>query len=410
MEFWASPEPTIARLGAAAWRDQLVETGHDARLQDIELLAGLGVSAVRYPVLWERADFRWARSRLEGLRARGVEPIVTLLHHGSGPLGTSLVDPDFPGLFADYAEAAARAFPWIRRWTPINEPLTTARFSTLYGYWFPNLRDDAAFGCAITNEALAIQLAMERIRRVNPGALLMITEDLQSFTAGDRAEEPFAEFLRERAYLAVELVMGRVRKGHALWTYLTGPAQVPVRRLREIAARATFPETIGWNWYPYSERFRFRAAGTAVDVGAVHIEGCSISPRPLLRASYARLGVPVALSEVHVHAGEDERARWLLQRHDDALALLGEGIPVRALGAWAAFGMVDWSSLLRERAGVVEDGVFAFAPAGVAPRETAVARALRALVRGERPALPSIAGWWERDDRIRSLDDLAAAV
>lgn len=410
MEFWASPEPTIARLGAGAWRDQLAETGHDARLEDIELLAGLGVAAVRYPVLWERDDVAWARPRLELLRARGVAPIVTLLHHGSGPAHTSLIDPEFPTRFAGYAEAVARAFPWVERWTPINEPLTTARFSTLYGHWYPNLRDETAFGRAVVNQALAIQLAMERIREVNPGARLMITEDLQGFTAGDPSEESDVEFLRERAYLAIELVMGRVRKGHALWTYLCGRCEVPGRLLGELAARAITPQAIGWNWYPYSERFRFRAGGKTVDVGAVHVDGCAISPRPLLRAAHARLGLPAALSEVHVHAGEDERVRWLLQRHDDVRALANEGVPIHALGAWAAFGMVDWDSLLRERAGIAEDGVFTFAPAGAAPRETAVARALRALVRNECLPLPEAPGWWEREDRIRRLDELAAAV
>ncbi len=47
--------------------DQLALTGHDRRLADLDLFADLGVSAVRYPVLWERvapqgvasADWSW---------------------------------------------------------------------------------------------------------------------------------------------------------------------------------------------------------------------------------------------------------------------------------------------------------------------------------------------------------------
>ena len=53
-EVWASPEPTFARISAHETRDQLAETGHEARDGDMDLLASLGVSAARYPVLWEK--------------------------------------------------------------------------------------------------------------------------------------------------------------------------------------------------------------------------------------------------------------------------------------------------------------------------------------------------------------------
>lgn len=380
IELWASPEPTIARISENVWRDQLAETGHDGRLEDIDLIAGLGVAATRYPVLWERGDFAWARRRLERLRERGVEAIVTLLHHGSGPPHTSLVDPQFPHLFAEYAGAAAREFPWVHRWTPINEPLTTARFATLYGHWYPNLRDDRAFGLAITNEARAIQLAVERIRAHIPDAEFMITEDLQGFRATDAAAEHDAAFYRERSFLSLELVMGRVTPEHALWRYLTKTAAVPAATLREIAEHAVHPSVVGWNWYPYSERVLSRRNGDLADVGAVTLDGYEISPRPLLRDAYRRLGLPQALAEVHVHAAEDARAAWLSARYDDARALNAEGIPVTAIGAWAAFGMIDWDSLLLERRGIAEDGIFTFSPDAL-PQETAVSRTLRELCR-----------------------------
>jgi dTDP-4-dehydrorhamnose reductase len=176
--------------------------------------------------------------------------------------------------------------------------------------------------------------------------------------------------------------------------------------LDEIAAHACEPDLIGWNWYPHSERFIYRHDGATADVPALYVQGCAISPRPLLRAAHRRLGLPQAISEVHVHAPEEERARWLRLRYDDALALRSEGVSVEAVGAWAAFGTIDWHSLLRKREGVAEDGVFTFSRPGETPRETAVARLLRALVRGEAAQVVD-AGWWERDERFHSLDELA---
>lgn len=418
LEIWASPEPTVARVAAATVRDQLAETGHERRPGDVALLAGLGVAATRYPVLWEktapddpaRLDLTWARARLEALRAAGLEPIVTLLHHGSGPAYTGLVDPAFPQLLAEYAGHVARAFPWVRRWTPINEPLTTARFATLYGLWYPNRAEDhPAFGAAIANEALGILLAMERIRAAVPGAELVITEDLQRFTAADAPVGAYVAHKRERMYLSLELVMGRVVPGHALYAYLTETCNVPRARLREIAERAAPPGLVGFNYYPHSERYLFTArSGAFENLAAVYVEDRALSPLPMLRAAHERLGLPLALSEVHVRGTARERVRWLLARHADALALRAEGVPLRALGAWAAFGMVDWHSLLLRRDRVIEDGVFTFAPPGAAPEPTAVASAVAALAAGAAPEAVDEPGWWERDERRLSVDGALA--
>jgi dTDP-4-dehydrorhamnose reductase len=389
-EIWASPEPTYARIDASSFRDQLAETGHADRFTDIDLLASLGATAARYPVLWERTaphapedvDLAWARPRLEGLRDRGVEPIVTLLHHGSGPAHTSLVDPAFPELFARYAGAIARAFPWVRRWTPINEPLTTARFATLYGHWYPNATADAAFARAIVNEALAMLLGMQAIRRYNPRAEFVITEDLQSFAVrGDVRDARLTSFVahkRERMYLSIELVAGNVLAGHPMYEYLTRTCGISAAELARVAREARAPDLVGWNYYPNSERTLSYDERGAIRNEPARLYG-PISPRPLLRAAHARIGLPFGISEVHVNANEDDRVAWLRARTDDLVGLHAAGFPVRMLGAWAAFGLVDWDSLLTRREDYREDGIFTFAPPGETPQETAVARELRAM-------------------------------
>jgi len=393
----------VARIDALTVRDQLAETGHDVRRGDAERIAALGVRASRVPVLWERVasddartfDFSEPALRLAALRALGVEPIVTLLHHGSGPRSTDLLDPAFPALFADYAEAAARAFPWVRRWTPINEPLTTARFSTLYGVWYPNVRDDGAFGRALVNETRAQQLAMQRIRRVQPQAEFILTEDLQRFTAADDGVTAYAAFVRERAFLSVELVAGRVDAAHPLSAFLRERCGVSEADLVAMRRDATTPDLVAFNHYPHSERYLFSERdGVVGDVPAVYVAG-EPAPRvaPLLRAAAARLRLPLAIGEVHVHAPAAERVRWLAQHLADAHALRADGVDVRAVGAWAAFGMIDWHSLLRTRARVIEDGIYTFAGPNGTPEPTAVADALRVVAAGGTIADDGVRGW-----------------
>ncbi len=408
----------MARIDALAVRDQLAETGHDRRPDDAARIAALGVRASRVPVLWERVapadartfDFREPAARLEALRAHGVEPIVTLLHHGSGPRYTDLLDPAFPLLFAEYAAAAARAFPWVRRWTPINEPLTTARFSTLYGVWYPNVRDDGAFGRAMVNQTLAQQAAMRRIRAIVPDAEFVLTEDLQRFTAADVGVADYVAFLRERTFLSLDLVAGRVDDAHPLAPFLRDACGVAELELAVMQRDATPPDLMAFNHYPHSERYLFTGAdGETGDVPAVYVAGEPV-PRvgPLLRAAAERAGVPLAIGEVHVHAPAQERVRWLAQHLADAEALRAAGVDVRAVGAWAAFGMIDWHSLLRTRARVIEDGIYTFAGANGTPEPTAVARALQTYARTGAIDDGGVRGWWERPERLRDRDALIA--
>ena len=405
-EIWASPEPTFARIDRMRTRDQLRETGHEAREGDVDLLASLGVRATRYPVLWEKVaphhanvrDYGWAARRLNALAARGVEPIVTLLHHGSGPAYTSLVDPQFPALFAEYAAATARRFPWVKRWTPINEPLTTARFSTLYSVWYPNaFFDHAAFARAMVNQALAIALATERIRDVIPDAVFLLTEDLQGFTAGDERVEAYVAHKSERMYLSCELLQGRIAAGHPMYAYLVENGIAPAE-LAALARRAVPPDVMGWNYYPNSERWlESDGAGGHRNLGVVDVAPERLDMRALLRAAHLRLGLPFALSEVHVLGNERERARWMLQRFADALAVRDEGVPLVAFGAWAAFGMVDWVTLLCRNEQIAEDGIFTFAGPHRRPERTLVAHVVEELAAGRIPSAPAGPAWWERD-------------
>jgi dTDP-4-dehydrorhamnose reductase len=144
LPIWGGVEATIVRLGNE-WRDQVQETGHCLRLDDLDRIAALGLSALRYPVLWESVapnhpeerDWSWHDQRLGRLRALGIPVIAGLLHHGSGPRYTDLLDPLFPEKLAAHAAAVAARSPWLDSFTPVNEPLTTARFSGLYGHWHP---------------------------------------------------------------------------------------------------------------------------------------------------------------------------------------------------------------------------------------------------------------------------------
>jgi dTDP-4-dehydrorhamnose reductase len=158
-EVWGGIECTINRVNNI-FRDQLHSTGHYTRTDDIAAFAELGIRKLRYPVLWEyhqpekgkEIDWSWTKTQLNQIRSFQVEPIAGLLHHGSGPGYTDLLDDEFPDKLASYAEEVAKQFPWINYYTPVNEPLTTARFSGLYGFWYPHHTNELSFARMLLNQ------------------------------------------------------------------------------------------------------------------------------------------------------------------------------------------------------------------------------------------------------------------
>ena len=110
MKLWGGIECTINRVGTKTF-DQLARSGHYARTGDLAHIASLGISTLRYPLLWERAatavpgeyDWSFADERLPMLRELGITPIAGLVHHGCGPEYTHLLDPAFATGLADHA-------------------------------------------------------------------------------------------------------------------------------------------------------------------------------------------------------------------------------------------------------------------------------------------------------------------
>ncbi len=420
MELWGGVECTVNRTGDR-FRDQTRLSGHHDRLGDLALIADLGVRALRYPVLWERVapehperrDWRWSDERLAEIDRLGMRAIVGLLHHGSGPAYTSLVSDDFVALFTDYAAAAAERHPGVVEWTPINEPLTTARFSTLYGHWYPHTRDERSFWTALLNQVDATRGAMKAIRRVVPGARLIQTEDLGQVYATPSLAD-VADYYNDRRWLTWDLLTGRVARDHPSWSQ--ADALGFGDRLRAIGDDPCPPDVIGVNYYPTSERFiddreePYAAALPEVgyhDLSALRV----LDPPPpglngLLRQSWERYGLPLAVTECHLGCTREEQVRWLWQSWRKCAALRDDGVDVQALTAWALFGSIDWDSLITTDADHYEPGAFDIR--GGTPRPTAIAGVIGLLGAGagevgvDHPVRPIVSGpgWWQRDVRL----------
>jgi dTDP-4-dehydrorhamnose reductase len=419
LQLWGGLECTVNRV-RDQYFNQLDRNGHRHRDDDIARFAALGIRALRYPVLWETtapdgpasADWSWADRRLAALREAGITPIAGLVHHGSGPRHTSLTDPAFATGLADFAGAVAARYPWLTDYTPVNEPLTTARFSALYGLWYPHGRDDRSFVQALLTQCRAVVLAMRAIRKVNPHARLIQTDDFgKTYSTPELAD--VAGFYNERRWLGWDLLCGMVGPDHPLWPYLAGTGTDPAELLW-FRDNPCPPDIIGVNYYVTSERWldhraeRYAPhfAGATHDTAFADIETsralATPTPgiAPLLAEIWDRYHLPMAITEAHINAAREDQLRWLLEIWQSALQARQNGVDIRAVTVWALLGSFDWNSLVTQSNGHYEAGPLdvRFAP----PRPTALAHMMQELSAGTPLSHPVLhgRGWWRRAGRF----------
>jgi dTDP-4-dehydrorhamnose reductase len=421
LELWGGLECTLNRVGDR-YVDQCEKNGHYKRLSDLKLFKDLGLKKLRYPCLWEKVapkdldhcDWSYLDERLNELKRLDQDFIAGFLHHGSGPLYTSLIDPDFPEKLATYARLFAQRYPWVNDYTPINEINTTARFSLMYGHWYPHLRSNPLYLKSLILQCKGTILAMREIRRVNPKARLIQTDDI-----GKCQSTEILEYQRdqenERRWLAWDLLCGKVTTSHPLYNYFLQYG-ITERELMWFEDNACPPDVIGLNHYLLSNRYldhrmehfpEWTHGGNGLhsyaDVGAVDTGFVdNIEPEELFREAWNRYGISIAVTECHMRGGRESQIRWLDQIWKTAQKLHSEGISFEAVTVWSLLGTYDWHKLCTECENFYESGVFDLRNYENHPQPTALSKMVKALAtegKFESPLLNS-EGTWKTARRI----------
>lgn len=366
-EIWGGIECTINRI-QNKYRDQLALAGHYDRNDDINHIASLGIKALRYPILWDHHQQKfqqvikcdWTEKQLELIKEHNIVPIGGLVHHGSGPRFTSLHDDRFPYHLANYARQVATKFPSLEYYTPINEPLTTARFSGLSGFWYPHAADDLSFATMLLNQLKGVVLSMKEIRKINPAAKLIQTADLAK-THSTETLKYQALFENNRRWLTYDLLCGKVNEQHPLWDYFL-KIGIQEKDLAFFQENPCVPDIIGLNYYVTSERYLdenlseyppFTHGGNGkhsyADTEMVRITNQKIEGfQALVKETWERYKLPIAITEVHLSCTREEQIRWFKEIWEEARQLSQQGINLKAITARSLLGAYDWNSLCTE--------------------------------------------------------------
>jgi len=331
--------------------DQLLSTGHWTRFaEDASLIRRLGIPWVRYGIPFHvvarepgRFDWDWTDRALEALREQGVAPIADLLHFGVPDDITGISDPRLLGRYEAFVEAFVERYPWIRWYTPVNEPYITALFSGRKGYWNERGTDDAAFVRALD---VTIECALRGaavIRSAVPDAVFMQSDACDRYSPASRNAAALAALLSEQVFLGFDLTLGREPSPAILaWLDTNGMDEARVASFLDRAVEGPF--VVGLDYYDGNERMVDADGATRSDR----------SPRgfaSMARQWLDRYGLPVMLAETNMVS---ERAvAWLDRCWDDILALRAEGEPVVGFCWYSLTDQIDWDIALREFRGKV---------------------------------------------------------
>jgi len=394
--------PMVSAPGGGELRvDEMAKCGHyDLWKEDFQLVREVGLEYLRYgpPYYREhkgpgRYDWNFADRTFTELRRLEITPIVDLCHFGVPDWVGSFQNPDWPRLFAEYAGAFARRFPWARFYTPVNEIFVTATFSGEYGWWNERLRSDHAFVTALKHLAKANLLAAEAILESQPRAIFIQSESSEYFHATDPGSHGRAAMLNAKRFLSLDLSYGHDVRG-IMYEYLmdNGMTRDEYHWFLDHSARLRPYCVMGNDYYVTNEHM-------VPHEGPVKPAGEIFGYYVITRQYYERYHLPVMHTETNL--GDSERApAWLWKEWANMIRLKDDGVPIIGFTWYSLTDQMDWDTTLRENNGNVN-------PLGLYDLDRKirpVGRAYKKLVSEWRNILPTESVCLQKID----VDELAA--
>ncbi len=345
-------------------------TAHRERIEhDLDLLTRLGANAYRlsldwprlepHPDEWDEKEWLRAAAELQDLRARGIAPMVTLLHFVLPrwlAVRGGLEAPEFPERLERLArEAARRLGALVELWCPINEPNVQLVQGYIEGVWPPALRSPERAGRAWAGLLRGHSAAATALRAERQDARVGVALNLLVFEPASRAllSDWIAARAAGRAFNWA--FVDSVRAGRAR---LSLPGVLAVDE--EVPGLSDSLDWLGVNYYTrYLIRFDPRASGMvrrAPGPGPLTDLGWEIHPQGLLavlRSAAARAGLPIYVTENGLADAGGTRRRGFMRDHLWAIAhAIEEGIDVKGYFHWSLIDNFEWADGFAPRFGL----------------------------------------------------------
>ena len=382
-----------------------VADDHYHRLEeDLDLMQSLGLQAYRFSIAWPRivpagrgetnqAGLDFYSRLVDGLLARGIEPVATLYHWD---LPQPLEDEGgwtvrgTAEAFADYARVVGEALgDRVATWTTLNEPWCAAYLGYASGVHAPGITDREASLKAVHHLNLAHGLALRALRDVvKPDAKFSVTLNLHVF----RPEGPTGEDAQRRvAALGNGAFLGPMLEGEyptdllevtkeiTDWSFVADGDLELIHQPIDVLGVNYYSTSRVRLWDGTGERQRAdgHGAGATPWPGAEDVEflpqpgpytemGWNIEPQgleDLLVALHARYpdqplmitengaAFPDVVEDGVVH--DADRIDYVRRHLEAVLHTIEQGVDVRGYFVWSLMDNFEWAYGYTKRFGIV---------------------------------------------------------
>jgi len=330
--------------------DELEKCGHyNLWRKDFDLVEELGIHFLRYgPPLHKtfigdgKYDWNFCDETFPELKRRTILPIVDLCHFGVPDWIGNFQNPDFPELFASYAKAFSKRYPWIQLYTPVNEMFICALFSAYFGWWNEQLSTDRSFVTALKNIVRANIFAMKSILEVRPDAIFIQSESSEYYHAENPKAIRPAELMNARRFLSLDLNYGK-RIESEMYEYLldNGMTRAEYHFFLDNDLKR---HCIMGNDYYITNEHRVSADGSTRPAGEV------LGYHVITSQYYDRYKLPVMHTETNIQQGpgKNEAVNWLWKEWANVMRVRNDGVPIVGFTWYSLTDQVDWDRSLRE--------------------------------------------------------------
>ena len=311
--------------------------------EDFDLAQAMHNNAHRFSIEWSRIEpeegkfseeaIEHYRKVIRALKARGMEPFVTL-HHFTNPIWFAQkggwLHKDAAEYFARYAEyVATQLKDDVRYWITINEPNVYAGDGFLTGKFPPHRRNMFA-GWQVRARMLDAHCkAAERLRRIKREFHIGIAYNVSSFEAAGKGPVRLANIF-------------------FVWCLQYVGTGAPLKKI------APYTDFIGINYY----RHFLITFGRLEEKGAGRSDsGWALYPPGIYNVvmEVKKYGKPIFITENGLADAHDAQRPAFIREHLQWLhKAIEEGADVRGYFHWSLLDNFEWAEGFSKRFGLVE--------------------------------------------------------
>ncbi len=342
--------PTIGH--GSVRRDLLEECGHYKHYKkDLALVREMGLHVLRYGLPIHkvfrgpsRYDWSFADEAMNEIRRLKITPILDLLHFGLPDWLGNFQNPEMPLHFANYAEAVAKRYSWVRFYTPVNEIYVTAKLSAKDGLWNEQLKSDRGFVTALKHCVAASILATQRIAKHRPDCVIVQSESAEYVHSATSTPNAEIELQNKLRFSSLDLLYAHPPDAD-VYVYLTSHGMTKNEYAWFMRGEPPGYQVMGNDYYGRNEKIVL-PDGTEFEAEDV------MGWYQMTRRYYERYRKPTMHTETN-HFDPEIAPKWLWKQWINILEMRRVGVPVLGFTWYSLIDQIDWDSALAKKDGHV---------------------------------------------------------